>query len=72
MYVIALVTEWTETHGYMYVCDPVMRGLYESRMTENKSEAKRFATTDDCARYMKSPHMRNNPFYAFTMEVKDD
>jgi hypothetical protein len=71
MCVIALVTEWSDTHGYMYVCDPVMRGLYESRTTENKSEAKHFATTDKALAYMKE-HMRNSPFYAFTMEVKSD
>ena len=66
--VIAIIDEWTDTHGFMYVCDPIKRGLYESRTTRYKSEAKIFKNSDKALLYMKE-HLKGSPFASFTMQV---
>ena len=66
--VIAIIDGWSDTNGFMYVCEPRKRGLYESRTTCYKSQAKVFENSDKALLYMKE-HLKGSPFASFTMQV---
>ena len=66
--VIAIIDEWTDTHGFMYASGPIKKGNSYSYYTSDINEALHFENSDKALLYMKE-HMRDSPFASFTMQV---